>query len=61
MGQLASRGRELISQGEVGRVAYILHDGWGCSFKILKDGGRQIITFPVPGDCIGLRSSLLRT
>ncbi len=55
------RGRELLRQGDIGHVAYILEAGWGCSFKTLKDGARQIITFPVPGDCVGLRSVLLRT
>lgn len=54
-------GEELTRQGESGHVAYILQQGWGCSFKILQDGGRQVITFPVPGDCVGLRSILLRT
>ncbi|MEQ1716778.1 MAG: Crp/Fnr family transcriptional regulator, partial [Hyphomicrobium sp.] len=33
---------------------------WGCRSKVLTDGGRQVITFPLPGDCIGLRSVLLR-
>ena len=55
------RGKELVRQGERGQVAYILQAGWGCSSKTLKDGGRQIITFPIPGDCVGLRSVLLRT
>lgn len=55
------KGRELLRQGEQGHVAYILQSGWGCSFKILQDGGRQVITFPIPGDCVGLRSVLLRT
>jgi CRP-like cAMP-binding protein len=55
------RGEELIRQGERRQVAYILQCGWGCSSKSLQDGGRQIITFPVAGDCIGLRSVLLRT
>lgn len=55
------RGKELVHQGDEGHVAYILQAGWGCSFKLLPDGGRQIITFPIPGDCIGLRSVLLRT
>lgn len=54
-------GDELTRQGESGHVAYILQQGWGCSFKVLQDGGRQVITFPVPGDCVGLRSILLRT
>jgi len=55
------RGKELVREGQTGHVAYILHSGWACSSKILPDGGRQIITFPVPGDCVGLRSMLLRT
>jgi CRP-like cAMP-binding protein len=55
------RGQELLHQGEKGSVGYVLHNGWGCSFKIMRDGGRQVITFPVPGDCIGMRSLLLRT
>ncbi len=55
------KGRQLLHQGEQDHAAYILHAGWGCCFKILQDGGRQVITFPVPGDCIGLRSILLRT
>jgi CRP-like cAMP-binding protein len=55
------RGHELVHQGETEHVAHIVKSGWGCSFKILRDGSRQIITFPVPGDVIGLRSVLLRT
>lgn len=55
------RGVEFIHQGEMGNVAYILQSGWACSFKLLPDGGRQVITFPIPGDCVGLRSILLRT
>jgi CRP-like cAMP-binding protein len=55
------RGKEFVHQGEMGNVAYILQSGWACSFKILSDGGRQVITFPIPGDCVGLRSILLRT
>jgi len=31
-----------------------------CSFKLLP-GGRQIISFPIAGDVVGLRSVLLRT
>ncbi len=55
------RGKELVHEGQTGHKAYILQAGWACSFKLLPDGGRQIIGFPVPGDCIGLRSVLLRT
>ena len=55
------RGAEFVHQGETGNLAYILQSGWACSFKLLADGGRQVITFPIPGDCVGLRSILLRT
>jgi len=55
------RGKELVHEGQTGHTAYILQAGWACSFKLLPDGGRQIIAFPLPGDCVGLRSVLLRT
>jgi CRP-like cAMP-binding protein len=35
--------------------------GWACAYKLLPDGGRQVIDFSVPGDFMGLRSVLLRT
>ncbi len=55
------RGKELVHEGQPGQMAYIIQAGWACSFKLLPDGGRQIITFPIPGDWVGLRSALLRT
>jgi CRP-like cAMP-binding protein len=55
------RGRQLVEEGQTGHTAFVLQSGWACSFKVLQDGGRQIISFPVPGDCVGLRSVLLRT
>lgn len=53
-------GRDLVHQGQSDRAAYILADGWVCSYKILSDGSRQIVDFQVPGDFLGLRSVLLR-
>lgn len=55
------RGKGIVHEGQTGHKVYSLQDGWACSYKILPDGGRQIITFPLPGDCVGLRSVLLRT
>ncbi len=54
-------GHALVLEGQTGHKAFILQAGWACSFKIMRDGSRQIIGFPIPGDCIGLRSVLLRT
>ncbi len=54
-------GRDLVHEGQSGQAAYILSDGWVCSYKIQPDGTRQIVDFQVPGDFLGLRSVLLRT
>lgn len=54
------RGRQLVFQGEQSQFGYILQSGWGCNFKLLLNGERQVISFPIPGDCVGLRSVLLR-
>jgi CRP-like cAMP-binding protein len=52
---------ELVHEGQVGHTAFILLEGWMCSYKMLKDGTRQIVDFQVPGDFLGLRSLLFRT
>jgi CRP-like cAMP-binding protein len=55
------RGKQLTREGQTGHKAFVLHCGWACSYKELSDGNRQIISFPIAGDCVGLRSILLRT
>jgi CRP-like cAMP-binding protein len=55
------RGRQPTHEGQTGHKAFVLQGGWACSYKLLSNGARQIISFPVPGDCVGLRSVLLRT
>jgi CRP-like cAMP-binding protein len=55
------RGRRLTQEGQTGHKAFVFHEGWAFSFKDLFNGQRQIISFPIPGDCVGLRSILLRT
>ena len=54
-------GVDLVRQGQLGQLAYILADGWVCSYKLLPNGKRQIVDFQVPGDFLGLRSVLFRT
>jgi len=53
-------GRELVHQGQSDQAAYILISGWACSYKILRNGQRQIVDFQIPGDFLGLRSVLLQ-
>lgn len=54
------RGQNITYEGEIGHKAFVIQEGWACSFKSLPNGSRQIISFPLPGDCVGLRSTLLR-
>ena len=59
--QRIKRGKCLIREGEARKEALILQAGWACSYKDLASGGRQIISFSIAGDCVGLRSILLKT
>lgn len=52
---------ELVHEGQTDHRAWILQEGWASCYKLVPNGGRQIIGFPVPGDFMGLRSILLRT
>lgn len=54
-------GHEMIHEGQKNASAFVLADGWTCSYKLLPGGGRQIVDFQVPGDFLGLRSVLFRT
>ena len=54
-------GLDLLHEGQIGHKAFILAEGWVCSYKLLPNGARQIVDFQIPGDFLGLRSLLLRT
>ena len=56
-----SAGRGMVHQGQPGQQAYVLAEGWACSYRLLAGGGRQIVDFQIPGDFLGLRSVLFRT
>jgi len=55
-----TRGEELAEEGQSRHTALILKSGWACSYKLMPNGARQIIRFPLPGDFMGYRSILLR-
>lgn len=54
-------GSDLVHEGQSNPPAYVLADGWASSYKMLRNGGRQIVDFQLPGDFMGLRSVLFRT
>jgi CRP-like cAMP-binding protein len=60
-GGARSRRTEIVHERQEGHHAFVLQEGWACAYKLLPDGGRQVIDFSVPGDFMGLRSVLLRT
>lgn len=47
-------GAELFGQGHLAGRPKVLLSGWACRCRVLPDGRRQIFTFVVPGDAIGL-------
>ena len=55
------RGKEVLQEGIHAHKVFIIQCGCTSSYKDLPDGGRQIIGFPLPGDCVGLRGALLKT
>ena len=46
--------RELIGEGQQIRERRALVSGWACRQRILKDGQRQVLSFLLPGDLIGV-------
>lgn len=48
---------DITQEGDNADRTFFIESGWGCLYKILPDGERQIIDFPVKGDVIGLRGS----
>jgi CRP-like cAMP-binding protein len=49
----------LIHEHDAADDAYLVHSGWTYTYKMLPDGGRQIIGFPLPGDIVGLSNLAL--
>jgi CRP-like cAMP-binding protein len=47
-------GRELVVADAAAVRAMIIVDGWACRRRVLPDGRRQIFSFLLPGDAIGL-------
>lgn len=46
--------RKLLDEGKTCDGLGILTSGWLVEYKLLRDGGRQILNFRLPGDIVGL-------
>lgn len=46
--------RTIFHEGEAAKDVYQVYSGWAFRYKMAKDGRRQILSFLLPGDSIGL-------
>lgn len=51
--------RNLIREGATPRCLYLIVEGWGCHYRTLQDGRRQIVDFAIPGDICDLNLFIL--
>ncbi|WP_290746213.1 Crp/Fnr family transcriptional regulator [Amaricoccus sp.] len=49
----------ILLEGAASPQLFTALAGWGVRYKLLPDGGRQVINFVMPGDLIGLQAGLL--
>lgn len=52
-------GHDLICDGDEPTAVFIVLEGWAFSYKMLPDGGRQIIAFMMPGDFCDMHVAVL--
>lgn len=49
----------LVQEGDVATVCCVLLAGYACRYKLTSSGGRQIVSFHMPGDILDLQHLLL--
>jgi len=52
-------GDTVVAEGEAAAHVFTLLSGWAFRFKTMSDGRRQIMSFLLPGDILGLQAELL--
>ncbi|MDD1449867.1 Crp/Fnr family transcriptional regulator [Sphingomonas sp. H160509] len=50
---------DLIREGDEPGAVFVFLEGWGCRYKILPEGERQILAFLMPGDFCDMHTSVL--
>lgn len=51
--------RDLIREGDKPGPVFVFLEGWGCRYKLLPEGGRQITAFLMPGDFCDMHVAVL--
>lgn len=54
-----SAGHHLIREGDRPDPVFVMLEGWAFRYKILPDGGRQIMAFMLPGDFCDIHIAVL--
>jgi CRP-like cAMP-binding protein len=49
----------LIPEGDEPDPVFVILEGWACGYKMLPDGGRQIMSFMLPGDFCDIHIAVL--
>lgn len=50
---------DLIREGDKPGPVFVVLEGWGCRYKLLPEGGRQITAFLMPGDFCDMHVAVL--
>ena len=50
---------DLIREGDAPGPVFVMLEGWACRYKILPNGGRQIVAFLMPGDACDLHTNMV--
>jgi len=51
--------QQLVRENDPIEDVFVVQSGWTCIYKLLPDGGRQVLAFPFPGDIVGVSSLTL--
>jgi CRP-like cAMP-binding protein len=51
--------QDLIREGDRPEDVHLLIEGWACRYKVMPDGGRQILAYLIPGDFCDLHVAIL--
>lgn len=51
---------DLIREGDKPGPVFVVLEGWACRYKLLPEGGRQVMAFLMPGDFCDIHISILQ-
>lgn len=51
--------QDLIREGDRPGPVYVILSGWACRYKLLPEGGRQVMAFLMPGDTCDIHIAVL--